>query len=58
VGGDGAIWGFGWQSTVQNADRLVVIRQGSIAEDGTHANLIEQKGVYWHLVRREQVFET
>jgi len=40
-------------STVQNADRLVVIRQGSIAEDGTHANLIEQKGVYWHLVKRQ-----
>ena len=41
------------QSTVQNADRLVVIRHGRIAEDGTHADLIEQKGVYFNLVKRQ-----
>ena len=33
-------------STVQKLDRLVVIADGKIVEDGTHAELIAKKGVY------------
>lgn len=33
-------------STVQNADKIYVIDQGSIAEQGTHFELLEQNGTY------------
>lgn len=33
-------------STVSKLDRIVVLDNGKIVEDGTHAELLEQKGVY------------
>ena len=34
-------------STVKNADRILVIKDGQIVESGTHAELVEnQEGVY------------
>lgn len=36
-------------STVTQADQVLVIQQGTIAEYGTHAELIEQGGVYANL---------
>jgi ATP-binding cassette, subfamily B, multidrug efflux pump len=36
-------------STVTKADRVLVIQQGQIAEQGTHAELIEQQGIYANL---------
>ncbi|GAL01273.1 lipid A export ATP-binding/permease protein MsbA [Nonlabens ulvanivorans] len=33
-------------STIQNADNIVVMNKGEIAEQGTHAELIEMKGLY------------
>ena len=36
-------------STVQNADKIVVINDGEIAEMGTHEELLEQKGAYFAL---------
>ena len=35
-------------STIRNADRIVVIEDGRIAETGTHSNLIAANGLYAH----------
>ncbi len=37
-------------STLRNADRLLVLDNGEVAECGTHAELLEQEGVYYKLV--------
>jgi ATP-binding cassette subfamily B protein len=33
-------------STLKNADRILVLKNGSIAETGTHESLIQQEGIY------------
>ncbi len=33
-------------STIAKLDRIIVLDNGSIAEDGTHTELLEQKGIY------------
>lgn len=33
-------------STLKNSDRIVVLKDGKIAETGTHENLIQQEGIY------------
>ncbi|OFX22989.1 MAG: ABC transporter ATP-binding protein [Bacteroidetes bacterium GWA2_31_9] len=37
-------------STVKNADKIVVLKNGRIAEQGTHTELIKLKGEYFNLV--------
>ena len=42
-------------ATVQNADQILVVDDGRIVEAGTHAQLIQQNGVYRHFTEiREQ----
>jgi len=38
-------------STIRDADQILVLRQGEIIERGTHAELIEQNGLYSRLAR-------
>ena len=40
-------------STLRNCDRLVVIKNGEIAEVGTHQELLEKKGVFHELVQMQ-----
>jgi ATP-binding cassette subfamily C protein CydC len=34
-------------------DQIIVLRQGRIAEHGSHTSLIERKGIYWRLWQRQ-----
>jgi ABC-type multidrug transport system fused ATPase/permease subunit len=43
-------------STVRNADKIIVIDKGTIAEEGDHASLIGRKGLYYELYKLQ--FET
>ena len=38
-------------STVKKADQIVVLEKGRIVERGTHRELVEKQGAYFHLVK-------
>lgn len=40
-------------STVKNADQIVVLNQGRIAEIGTHESLTAKRGAYYNLVKNQ-----
>lgn len=40
-------------STVKNADNIVVLHEGKIAEEGTHTHLSFTKGRYYELVKNQ-----
>lgn len=46
-------------STLRNATRLIVLDRGTIAESGTHDELMQKRGIYYSLVnaQREMVTE-
>ncbi|MDD3726521.1 MAG: ABC transporter ATP-binding protein, partial [Candidatus Ratteibacteria bacterium] len=35
-------------STLRSVNRIIVLKEGSISEEGTHSQLIEKKGDYYH----------
>ena len=37
-------------STLRNADKILVIDHGRVAEFGTHLELLNQRGIYYKLV--------
>ena len=48
-------------STVQEMDRIVVLHKGRIAEEGTHADLLARRGLYyrlWELQRHESLLRS
>jgi ATP-binding cassette subfamily B protein len=40
-------------STVRNADNIVVLEGGIVAEQGTHDELVARRGAYWKLVSNQ-----
>jgi len=38
-------------STVKNADQIIVLDKGEVAETGTHKELVRKKGAYFNLVK-------
>ncbi len=40
-------------STVRDADRIIVLDKGRIAETGTHSSLIARRGVHHTLVKNQ-----
>uniref|UniRef100_A0A8C6YPP8 Phosphatidylcholine translocator ABCB4-like n=1 Tax=Nothoprocta perdicaria TaxID=30464 RepID=A0A8C6YPP8_NOTPE len=37
-------------STIQNADKIAVVQNGKVVEQGTHQQLLTEKGIYYSLV--------
>ncbi|KAH6853664.1 P-loop containing nucleoside triphosphate hydrolase protein [Chaetomium sp. MPI-CAGE-AT-0009] len=40
-------------ATIQKADIIYVLGEGKVLEKGTHAELLKQKGVYWHMCHNQ-----
>ncbi|HCL26853.1 MAG TPA: ABC transporter ATP-binding protein [Candidatus Latescibacteria bacterium] len=44
-------------STLRDADHIIVLDEGGIAEEGTHGELVASQGIYAGLARRQQLAE-
>ena len=44
-------------STIRNCERIIVLDQGKIIEDGNYDELIQNKGFFYELVKRQQIDE-
>ena len=42
-------------STIRNCDRILVMDQGTIIEEGTYDDLIAREGLFAELVRRQRL---
>ena len=42
-------------STIRNCDRILVLDQGKIIEEGTYEELIENKGFFCELVEKQRL---
>lgn len=44
-------------STIKNADNIIVLDNGCVAEQGRHEELVEKRGIYWNLVQDQLELE-
>ncbi|KAK3101490.1 hypothetical protein FSP39_003998 [Pinctada imbricata] len=44
-------------STIRDADIIAVVSNGRIVEKGTHTELKKEKGLYWELIRKQELEE-
>ncbi|MBN1560473.1 ABC transporter ATP-binding protein [candidate division KSB1 bacterium] len=44
-------------STIRDADHIIVLQDGVIAEEGTHQQLLEKKGIYFDMHERQKLEE-
>jgi ATP-binding cassette subfamily B protein len=44
-------------SAVRDCDRIVVLEEGRVAENGSHAELIARRGLYARMCERQQILE-
>jgi len=42
-------------STVRNCDTIILLRDGTIREQGSHHELVEMKGEYYHFLKKEKI---
>jgi len=40
-------------STIMHADRILVLYNGSVVEEGAHDELVDKKGMYYQLVKKQ-----
>lgn len=40
-------------STVKNADKIVVLKNGEVVEEGNHSDLVENKNYYYNLIKNQ-----
>ena len=40
-------------STIMNADKILVLYNGSVIEEGNHEELVDKKGMYFQLVKKQ-----
>ena len=45
-------------STIQRADRIIVLHHGEIREQGSHQELLAQRGLYWRLYKLQYADES
>lgn len=41
-------------NTIQNADQILVVYEGEIAERGTHETLLKKKGLYYQMYKQKE----
>jgi ABC-type multidrug transport system fused ATPase/permease subunit len=44
-------------STIRHCDRILVLDNGKIVEDGTYEQLVKKRGFFAELVERQQVVD-
>ena len=44
-------------STIKNSDRILVIKDGKVIEEGNHRELIKEKGYYYNLYTNQFIEE-
>ena len=44
-------------STMQHADKIIVLHEGKVAESGTHESLLKQNGIYTDIYNRQKLKE-